>query len=273
MNTTRWCTFLKAYNELNSPCSVHVHTTHHNCLARSTMYQVSGLRTLTTSLQHLCLFLADLGRYVSARSAPQNAHAFINYVQGDPRSFLSLTLLSTVRPSLCLNASTDKFVRHVLTLRSVLDNFIRTITMIRYLVALATMAMFCHAATLRAQRVTRLDESPSHMDIIHRKLTRTSIDQRSVALFKEVVKPSGGNPVLATVSLSAVSNAASAQDRVLTTGQGQVTTLQLINAGTDEVIINLKDKMVVALDAVPNMTSPSFNINALVSGNDVRSVQ
>jgi hypothetical protein len=144
--------------------------------------------------------------------------------------------------------------------------------MIRYLVALATMAMFCHAATLRAQRVTRLDESSSHMDIIHRKLTRTSIDQRSVP-FKEVVKPSGGNPVLATVSLSAVSNAATPQDRTLTAVQGKVTTLQLINADTDEVIINLKDKMVIALDAIPGMIYPSFNINALVSGNDVRSVQ
>jgi hypothetical protein len=135
----------------------------------------------------------------------------------------------------------------------------------RYLGALATMAMLCHAATLRAQQAARLDESPSHLDIIHRKLTRASMDQRSALLLKTVTEPSGGNPVLAT--------AASSQDRALTAVQGQVTTLQLINADTDQVIINLKDKMVIALDAVPNMTSPSFNINALVSGNDIRSVQ
>jgi hypothetical protein len=60
-------------------------------------------------------------------------------------------------------------------------------------------------------------------------------------------------------------------DRQLT--QGQVTKLQLVNADTDQVIVELEDGMVIALDAIPGMIDPSFNILALVSGIDVRSVR
>jgi hypothetical protein len=153
--------------------------------------------------------------------------------------------------------------------------------MIRYFGALATMAILCHAATLRAQHATRSDELPSHFNTFHRKLqgSQTSAGLGDVPFLKYLAGPSGGNAVRAAASFSAASDGhvslsvASPQDHTLTDVQGQVTTLQLINADTDKVIINLKDKMVIALDAVPDMTSPSFNINALVSGNDVRSVR
>jgi hypothetical protein len=63
------------------------------------------------------------------------------------------------------------------------------------------------------------------------------------------------------------------EDRQLTEAQSQVTKLQLINADTDQVIVDLEDTMVIALDAIPGMTDPSFNILALVSGADIRSVR
>jgi hypothetical protein len=67
--------------------------------------------------------------------------------------------------------------------------------------------------------------------------------------------------------------ATDAGHRHLAAVQGQVTALQLINADTDQVIVELEDTMVIALDAIPNMTTPFFNINATVSGNDIRLVR
>jgi hypothetical protein len=61
--------------------------------------------------------------------------------------------------------------------------------------------------------------------------------------------------------------------RQLAAVQSQVTSLQLINAETDQVVVELEDTMVIALDAIPNMATPSFNINATVSATDTRLVR
>jgi hypothetical protein len=61
--------------------------------------------------------------------------------------------------------------------------------------------------------------------------------------------------------------------RKLASVQGQVTAFQLINADTDQPVINLKNNTVVALGSIPNMTTPSFNINALFNGTDIQSVR
>jgi hypothetical protein len=82
--------------------------------------------------------------------------------------------------------------------------------------------------------------------------------------------PSAVRPVSAVGAVDAVD---AGDERQLTEVQGQVTKLQLINADTDTVIVDLEDTIVIALDAVPNMTSPSFNILAVVNGSDIRSAR
>lgn len=62
-------------------------------------------------------------------------------------------------------------------------------------------------------------------------------------------------------------------NRELTNPGNQVTTLDLINAETDEKIVTLKDGMVVSLRSIrPRMSVPSLNINASFNVDGVRSV-
>jgi hypothetical protein len=61
--------------------------------------------------------------------------------------------------------------------------------------------------------------------------------------------------------------------RKLASVQGQVTTFRLINADTDQPILDLKNNIMVNLGSIPNMTTPSFNIHALVNGTDIQSVR
>jgi hypothetical protein len=103
----------------------------------------------------------------------------------------------------------------------------------------------------------------------HRQLT----SQTASGLFHYSVSNVESNPEIVPSAIRSVGAADTGEDRQLTEVQGQVTKLQLINADTDKVIVDLEDTMVIALDAVPNMTSPSFNILALVNGTDIRSVR